>query len=138
VVIQAIDPEQYAISAAATHDAAGFYTQELEFREEAGYPPFTFLAAIGFSAISEDAVLGQSEQSAKVLAQLRKDLKVRIEILGPAHSPIYRLRGRFRRQILLKAKTRTDLHRLILAFRDKSRASSMVRVTIDIDPLELM
>lgn len=138
VVIQAIDPEQYAISAAATHDAAGFYRQELQFREEAGYPPFSYLATLGFSAISEQAAAERSGQSAGLLAQLRKELKVRVEILGPAPSPIYRLRGRFRRQILLKAKTRNELHRLIIAFREKAHGSAAVRVTIDIDPLEMM
>ncbi|MGB9081064.1 MAG: primosomal protein N', partial [Desulfuromonadaceae bacterium] len=103
VVVQALDPDHYAIRSAAGHDAAGFYRQELEFRREAGYPPFAFLAAFAISGLSEQAVSAQADATARTLARLKSELKIRVEILGPAPSPIYRLRNRFRRQILLKA-----------------------------------
>lgn len=138
VLVQAYDTEHYAILAAAAHDAAGFYRQELEFREEAGYPPFSYLAAIGLSGIAEQLVSEQAEQSARLLIRLKQQLKARVEVLGPAQSPIYRLRGRFRRQILLKAVTRGDLHRLILAWRQQSRTASTIRIFVDIDPVDLM
>ncbi|MDD5284446.1 MAG: primosomal protein N' [Desulfuromonadaceae bacterium] len=138
VLLQAYDTEHYAIRSAASHDAARFYTQELEFRREAGYPPFTFLALLGISGLSEQTVSEHAEETARLLARIKLDLKVRIELLGPAPSPIYRLRGRYRRQILLKAATRADLHRLILTWRQKSCAVSTIRVTVDIDPVDLM
>lgn len=138
VVIQAYDIEHYAIRAAAEHDATGFFRQELIFRREAGYPPFTFLAALGISGVSEQNTSEQAEQTARLLTRIKQDLKLRVELLGPAHSPLYRLRGRYRRQILLKATARADLHRLILAWRQRSQIPSYVRITIDIDPLDLM
>ena len=138
VVVQAYDTENYAIRSAAGHDAAGFYRQELEFRREAGYPPFTFLAALSISGISEQSVSEQAGQTAKLLVRIKQEIKVRVELLGPAPAPIYRMRGRFRRQILLKAAARADLHRLILSWRQRSRTISTVRVTVDIDPLDLM
>lgn len=138
VLVQAYDTEHYAILSAAGHDAAGFYKQELEFRQEVGYPPFSFLAAIGISGISEQLVSEQAEQSANLLIRLKQQIKARVEILGPAQSPIYRLRGRFRRQILLKAVTRGDLHRLIMAWRQQFRNSATIRIFVDIDPVDLM
>jgi primosomal protein N' (replication factor Y) len=138
VVIQAYDTEHYAIRSAAGHDADGFYRQELEFRQEAGYPPFMFLAALGVSGISEQAVSEKAEETARLLVRIKQDLKIRVELLGPAPSPIYRLRGRYRRQILLKASARADLHRMILFWRQQSRPTSTVRITTDIDPLDLM
>lgn len=138
VVVQAYDTDHYAIRSASGHDAAGFYRQELDFRREAGYPPFTFLAAMAVSGITEQLVSEQSEQTARLLARLKKELKVRVELLGPAPAPIYRLRGRYRRQILLKATTRADLHRLIQAWRQQSCPVSTVRMTVDIDPVDLM
>ncbi len=138
VIVQAYDTDHYAISSAAGHDAAGFYRQELEFRREAGYPPFTFLASLGISGISEQTVAEQAERITGLLARIKRERKVRVEILGPAQAPIYRLRGRFRRQILLKSTVRTDLHLLIRDWQKISQTSSTVRVTIDIDPLDLM
>ena len=138
VVVQALDPEQYAISSAAGHDASGFYRQELEFRREAGYPPFTYLAAFALSGLSEQAVSGQADATARTLARLKSELKIRVEILGPAPSPIYRLRNRFRRQILLKAANRGDLHRLLTSWRQQGTAVSTVRISVDIDPVDMM
>ncbi len=138
VVVQALDTEHYAIKSAAEHDAAGFYRQELEFRQEAGYPPFTFLAAYAISGLSEQTVSEQADKTAGLLAQLKAKLKIRVEILGPAPSPIYRLRNRFRRQILLKGVNRSDLHRLIATWRQQTLVVSTVRISVDIDPVDLM
>jgi primosomal protein N' (replication factor Y) len=138
VVVQAFDPEHYAISSAAEHDATGFYRQELEFRREAGYPPFAFLAAFAVSGLSEQAVSEQADMTARLLANLKSEQKVRVEILGPVPSPIYRLRNRFRRQILLKAANRSDLHRLLATWRQQAAIASTVRISVDIDPVDMM
>jgi primosomal protein N' (replication factor Y) len=138
VVVQAIDTEHYAISSAAEHDAARFYREELEFRREAGYPPFTFLAAFAISGLSEQAVSEQADSTARKLSRLKSELKVRVEILGPAPSPIYRLRNRFRRQILLKGANRNDLHRLLASWRQQLTVVSTVRISVDIDPVDMM
>ena len=138
VVVQAIDTEHYAIKAAAEHDAAGFYQQELEFRREAGYPPFTFLAAFAISGLAEQTVSEQADATARLLMRLKTELKIRVEILGPAPSPLYRLRNRFRRQILLKAVNRTDLHRLLAMWRQRATVISTVRISVDIDPVDMM
>ena len=138
VVVQALDTEHYAIRAAAEHDAAGFYREELEFRREAGYPPFAFLAAFALSGLSEQTVSAQADSTTRMLAQLKAALKVRVEILGPAPSPIYRLRNRYRRQILLKGANRADLHRLIASWRQHATPVSTVRISVDIDPVDMM
>lgn len=138
VIVQAIDTEHYAIKAASEHDAAGFYRQELEFRQEAGYPPFAFLAAFAISGLSEQNVSGQADSTARLLAQIKTELKLRVEILGPAPSPIYRLRNRYRRQILLKGANRRDLHRLLAAWRQRATVVSTVRISVDIDPVDMM
>lgn len=138
VVVQAMDTEHYAIKAAAEHDAAKFYKEELEFRKEAGYPPFSFLAAFGISGLSEQTVSEQSETIAQLLIRLKSVLNIRVEILGPAPSPIYRLRNRFRRQILLKSQNRTDLHRLLYKWREETKNASTIRIAVDIDPVDMM
>ena len=138
VVVQAFDTEHYAILSAAGHDAAGFFRQELEFRREAGYPPFAFLAAFAISGLSEQAVTEQADMAARLLMRLKAELRVRVEILGPAPSPLYRLRNRFRRQILLKGSNRSDLHRLLSFWRQQTTVVAAVRISVDIDPVDMM
>lgn len=136
VILQALDPGHYAIQCAMDHDSAGFYRQELEFRQEAGYPPFSFLASLALSGTCEQAVEQRAEAAARLLLDIKKEQKLRTELLGPAPAPLYRLRGRFRRRILIKSASRSELRRLIVAWRDQ-RDSSSVREAIDIDPLDM-
>jgi primosomal protein N' (replication factor Y) len=138
VILQALNPSHYAIQCAVSHDGAGFYRQEMEFRREAGYPPYTFLAGLGFSGTAEQAVDERSESTARLMMQLKRELAVRVEVLGPAPAPLYRLRGRFRRQILLKSPSRNDLRRLIAAWLARREPVSTVREIIDIDPVDMM
>ncbi len=44
VLIQTYYPEHYALRHAKEQDYEGFYTEEIEFRERLGYPPFFVLA----------------------------------------------------------------------------------------------
>ncbi len=138
VLLQAMNPEHYGIAHAVKHDFDGFYREELVFRQELNYPPFGHLAAIKLSAISEVAVLSVSEEVALLLHSIKKRLRLRTEILGPAPAPLYRLRGRFRIQILLKDPDRTSLRRLLTVYRGERSLSSIVREGIDLDPIELL
>ena len=61
VVVQSLMPDHYAIARALAHDGEGFYREELAFREEAGYPPFAYLAALHFSGNVEEAVRAGAE-----------------------------------------------------------------------------
>lgn len=138
VLVQAHHPAHYAIQTAVSHNGADFYRQELEFRREVGYPPFSFLACLSLSGTAERPVEERAELAARLFNQIKQELKLRVEILGPAPSPLYRLRGRFRRQILLKAVTRNDLRRLLTAWQSKRGAPQHVREIIDIDPVDMM
>jgi primosomal protein N' (replication factor Y) len=138
VLLQTLNPSHYAIQCAIAHDNADFYSQELDFRREVGYPPFAFLVGLGFSGTAEQAVEQRAETTVRLLIDLKRELSLRVEILGPAPAPLYRLRGRFRRQILFKSPSRNDLRRLITAWLASRTPTSTVREAIDIDPVDMM
>lgn len=138
VLIQTLNPEHYAISRAASHDYAGFYAEELEFRRDAGYPPFVHLASLILSGNAAESVEQGATAAAVSLGVIKKELRSRVEILGPVVAPLGKIRGRFRRQILLKSAGRTDLHRLLAAFRGGFKLPAVVRLAIDIDPVDML
>lgn len=138
VLLQAMTPDHYGIAYAADHDFERFYQEELVFRQELNYPPYGFLAAIKLSATSEKSLTSAAEQSAAVLRSIKNRLGLRVEILGPAPAPLYRLRGRFRQQILLKDASRAALRRLLAAYRREQSLPATVRMAIDIDPVDLL
>ncbi|HEX9023588.1 MAG TPA: primosomal protein N', partial [Geobacteraceae bacterium] len=83
-------------------------------------------------------------ETARLLRTIREELGSRVEILGPATPPLAKIRGRFRRQLLLKATRRSDLHRLLVAFKGRMKGAgrsplpATVRLAIDVDPVDLL
>jgi len=138
VLLQAMQPDHYGIAFAASHDFDSFYQEELLFRQELNYPPFGFLAALRLSATSESALIKAAAAAAQLLGLLKQQLGVRTEILGPAPAPLYRLRGRYRYQILLKDTTRATLRRLVSIYRQQQSLPAVIRESIDIDPVDLL
>lgn len=138
VLLQTMHADHYGISCAAGHDFDRFLQEELLFRQELCYPPYGFLAALKLSATSESSLATAAEASAQLLALLKQQLGLRTEILGPAPAPLYRLRGRYRRQILLKDANRSNLRRLLGIYRKQQSLPATVREAIDIDPVDLL
>lgn len=138
VFVQTLNPEHFALQTAVTHDYEAFYQQEIAERQDAGYPPFSYLAALQFSSTSAKTVEKGASAAAELLRTLRGKNGVRLEILGPAVPPMGMIRGRYRWQILLKSIRRDQLHRLLHQFRADYALPATVRMTIDIDPLELV
>lgn len=142
VLIQTRRPEHYVFQAVRTLDYAGFYEQELEARRQSGYPPFTRLALVRLSGLSEEAVAREAKRVAAALQDAvsqDKDLATRVRVLGPAPPGLARLKSRYRWQILLKsygrgplAQTLKHLHRLWPPPR-----GTRLDLSVDIDPSSL-
>jgi primosomal protein N' (replication factor Y) len=103
VIVQTYSPDHYAIQAAARHDYRTFYHQEIRFRAEADYPPFSRLAKLVYAAHSEPACQAEAERMAATLRELvRRHAPGAVEVIGPAPSFTHKLRGRYRWQVLLR------------------------------------
>jgi primosomal protein N' (replication factor Y) len=138
VLIQTMAPDHYAIVHAVNHDYDGFYREEIAHRKEVAFPPFAHLATLVFSGNGEATVDKGCAAAAHLLQQLKTNAKSRVEILGPVSAPLGKIRGRYRRQILLKSAQRADLHRLVALFKSRLDLPAVVRVAIDIDPVDML
>jgi primosomal protein N' (replication factor Y) len=95
VLVQTLAPEARAIAHAAAYDADGFLAGELARRRALGYPPFAELVRI---------ICASTESAAAHAAATELAARIAVPgatLLGPA--PLFRLRGRERAQLLLKA-----------------------------------
>ncbi|HBA87384.1 MAG TPA: primosomal protein N' [Geobacter sp.] len=138
VLVQTLAPEHYALTYAVAHDYEGFYREEIAFREDVGYPPFAHLASLTFSSVAAGQGEASSEEAALLLGKIKRECRLRVEILGPVTAPLGKVRGRFRWQILLKGRERAELHRLLRHFRTGFSHPSTVRLTVDVDPVEML
>jgi primosomal protein N' (replication factor Y) len=138
VLVQTLAPEHYALTHAVSHDYEGFYAQEIAFREDVGYPPFAHLAALTISGVAAPQAENSAQEAASLLRKIKGDCRLRVEILGPVTAPLGKVRGRFRWQILLKGKERSELHRILFHFRSGYSHPSAVRLVVDVDPVEML
>jgi primosomal protein N' (replication factor Y) len=102
VIIQTYNPGHYAIQAAAHHDFTGFYNQELAYRRQLGYPPFSRLIALRYSDQDAYRCRSEAERLGRWLAAEIQRLGLRIELIGPAPCFFSRVQGRYRWQIVLR------------------------------------
>jgi primosomal protein N' (replication factor Y) len=141
VIIQTFNPGHYAVQAAAAHDYLGFFKSELETREALCLPPLSRLALLRFSADSEELLSQTADRAAAALQALVKGgPDGEYELLGPAQSPIYKLKERFRAQIMLRAKTHGGRRKVLEAFVGPFRKTLKkgAAMTVDVDPYHMM
>ncbi|MCC7369225.1 MAG: primosomal protein N' [Chloroflexi bacterium] len=102
-IVQTYVPEHYVIQAAAAHDYAGFYAQEIEFRRAHGYPPLGRLVRLLFSASREDKCLRETRRVRELVdAEIARQGIGDIQVIGPAPCFAERARGKFRWALLLR------------------------------------
>ena len=142
VVIQSFYPDHYALKFARRQDYSGFFGHEIEFRKLMSYPPYTRLIQIIVSHGAAATACDVAEQiGAGLKAQaLRRDFTSQVRILGPAPAPLEKLRGKFRYQILIKAKPACDAVSLLGAAYEElgARRVALKHSSVDVDPLSLM
>ena len=133
VVIQTYAPGHYAILTASKHDYKSFYAEEIKSRSELSFPPFTHMIKIQLRSRNEQRTIEAAQNIKEFLSNDLRD----IEIIGPAPSPVSRVRGYFRWNVLLKAKNRSIMcERLRKALRGY-RTPSGVLMAIDVDPISM-
>ena len=132
VLVQALATGAPSIRYAARHDSAGFLAEELERRRALRYPPFSHLIEIGLAGLDEARVETSAEM---VRALLDERISNDDELLGPA--PLFRLRGKHRRRLLIKSGRRNES---VTAVRDavatavRDRALRELAISVDVDP----
>jgi primosomal protein N' (replication factor Y) len=103
VFIQTYCPEHYAVQAAAGHDYAGFYAQEIEYRRRYGYPPFGRFIRLVYSHPNDGLCRREAERLSHAILKEKEDRGISgLRLIGPAPAFAARLRGRYRWQLILR------------------------------------
>ncbi|QHI69983.1 primosomal protein N' [Tichowtungia aerotolerans] len=136
VLVQTYTPHHPAIQFARRMDFEGFCDQELEFRKELFYPPYSHLTCITLRGKHESQV----EQTCDLLWQcLEQCVSSDVMLSPPVPAPISRVRGEYRWQILLRAEKTGEMTRPVRrAVAAIKKWPKGVRCTIDIDAASLL
>ncbi|MCC6314873.1 MAG: primosomal protein N' [Thermomicrobiales bacterium] len=129
VVIQSYTPDHYAVQAAARHDYAAFYAEEIDFRRRMRYPPFSRLVRYLVRDADEARCAAQAAEIARVLARHARARGIAMDLLGPTPAFAARVRGQHQWQIILRCDNLDAL------LDDLPNAAGWV---VDIDPQSML
>jgi len=135
VFVQSFTPFHPAIQYARRHDFAGFYEQEIEFRQQLEYPPLSRIALITLKGINEDKVKLSAEY---VKREIEKLSVSKLIIAGPAPAPLARAETKFRYQIMLRTHQMSKLSQRLAELNKSITLPEDVSIMIDVDPVNLM
>lgn len=146
VIVQTWHPDHHAIQRASEHDFDGFVRRELPLREGLKYPPYARMTMFRISSPEEGRAHKAAWQTRDLIDQIGGRMHVQgleVRLRGPAPAPMYRVKGRYRWQLLVSAPDHrtmsTLLGPLVTGLADVAkRAGKDTRVVIDRDPVRML
>ena len=142
LIIQTYLPSHHVIEAVARQDDAIFRAEELMHRTALGFPPALRVIVLHVSGVLEPTVAHAAQAWAAALSRALKaaPLGEQLSILGPVRSPVPRVRGRYRRQILIKSPPHFNAVQTVrstLADLESLYVRRTVKFDVDVDPIEM-
>ncbi len=135
VFVQSFTPFSPSIQFARHHDFDGFWEQEIEFRRQWDYPPFTHLVLI----VIRSAHQQRAEFSAQTLHRRLKDaLPPNTTLSDPAPAPLEKSHGNYRFHLMLRTRAILRLSRHLRGVLEKLTFPEDVIVTVDVDAYQLL
>lgn len=134
VLIQTYQSENRLFENIKNGDYETFYNEEIRGRELLEYPPFSKIINIGISSLDERYLR-------EIVKEIRDDIDDKsIEIYGPMPCLVYKVRNRYRYNILVKGE-----HKKIGIFKKnlknrlkKYEKNSKIIIVIDVDPINMI
>lgn len=137
VVIQTYSPEHYAVAFASQHDYKVFFETEKQLRAYMGYPPYSDLFQIVFTAKREDAAKDGAESWYERIRgrMAREDQEM---VFPPQQAYLGKIKDIYRYSMLIKCPQgrRAEYSRIVAAVREEDIEKKKKDYTaiVDINP----
>ena len=136
VFVQAFTPFHPSIQYARKHDFQGFYDLELEYREQLQYPPFSRIALLTVEGRNEEKVAFAAEHLRKGVDACVAGWKDVI-LAGPAPAPLAKAETFYRYHVMIRCRQMPKLSQRLAEYLVEQQWPDEIRVTVDIDPVNL-
>ncbi|WP_019554154.1 primosomal protein N' [Propionispira raffinosivorans] len=133
VIIQTYNPEHYAVHCGMQQDYLAFYKNEIVFRKQLFYPPYSNLIKMTIQNADEQKALAEATEFVKLFRSSFKDINSS-QIIGPAPAMISNLRGLYRINLLIK----TNQPAVVKKFMVEQKLHIKNNIMLDINPLNTM
>jgi len=140
VYFQTYNPDFYGLETAKAQNYTGFYDTEIEAREDFDYPPFSQIIRVILSSKNQFRAERSAQEIAMRLNDVvdKRNLTEPVNVLGPNACVIERLQEYYRFQILIKNKLDEKGRRFILSFLSQIKLPDDIKLTVDVDPIDIL
>ena len=135
VVVQTFTPQAEPIQFSRQADFLGFAASELKMRRDFQYPPYRHLIHHLFRGPNPDKLKFFSEQWARLV---EKELGERVQLRGPAASPIEKIKDEYRWQLWYFTNGVTKVVPELVRLRAGFAWPDDITQVLDVDPVNLM
>lgn len=140
VYFQTYNPDFFGLETAKQQDYRSFYNTEIEAREDFDYPPFSQIIRVILSSKNQYRAERSAQEIAMRLNDIvdKRQLTEPVAVLGPNPCVIERLQEYYRFQILIKNKLGEKGRRFILSFLAQIKLPDDIKLTVDVDPIDIL
>ncbi|MEI8128050.1 MAG: primosomal protein N' [bacterium] len=140
VIFQTYNPDFYALESAKQQNYGDFYQIEIQSREEFDYPPFSQVIRIILSSENNFRAEKSAQEITMRLNTIidKQGISERLIVLGPSTCVIEKIKGMHRFQIIIKNKLEEKGHAFISKFMNQITMPKDIKLTIDVDPIDIL
>ena len=135
VIVQTFSPHHWSIQAARRMDFDAFADQELAFREELDYPPYAHIVCLTCRGPEVDVV---EKAIGEVATRMTERKLPGVVIAGPTPSPLARLKGEYRFQLLFRARQAVTISRPLRQVLKEVKWPKKVFAAVDVDAIDMI
>jgi primosomal protein N' (replication factor Y) len=136
VVIQTFNPYHQIFKEVLNYDYSSMYRNQIVERKIFSYPPFVYLTKILFQSLEKDLLDEVCEEYSQKIRQIFGQ-----RILGPEYPPIFRIKGRYQKQFILKLEKNisySQAKKAIMQLNEEilsKQEYKKIRIIMDVDPI---
>ena len=140
VYFQTYNPAFFALETAKEQNYESFFETEIKSREDFDYPPFSKIIRIILSSKNKYRAERSSQEIAMRLNDTIEKMQISepVAVLGPCACVIEKLQDWYRFQILIKNKLEDRGHRFVHSFLNNIKLPDDIKLTVDVDPLDIL
>ncbi|MCL2555545.1 MAG: primosomal protein N' [Firmicutes bacterium] len=137
VYLQTYSPNHFVYKFACEVDYHAFYKKEINIREVTSFPPFANILRILVSGEHPDKIAQILKAIYEKILTISKEKKDCFSYLGYMHSPVKKIKGQIRMQILMRVKNSFDeILQLVYNIVDEHKKKD-IAIFVEINPNSL-
>lgn len=138
VVLQTRVPRHPSLVKTAQNDFKDFAELELRNRKATLFPPYSRLLRVVLSSQERELPMATLTRFRERLDNFKAAQQMDFQILGPAPTPIRKIKTLWRAHMLIKSASASIINRVLNELSSIELRSNKLRVVFDVDPQEML